>query len=391
MIMKKIALVYNTLNHPELPYETALCNGLLKNHQDQLCFLIYSCNPEDKDTLSEKQLLYSSTRGNTIFRWMRFSIQHPLKWVQFLIKNIGSRKLNSIIVQWAKFAPLIIQHPDVIHLMTAAYYPQIKDAVDSSKTVVSFRGADIVLLPMYRPEWTSIIRNDLFPKVNCVHFVSNYLMEESFKWGGTKDNSKVIRIGVDPCVYQPKVERDENHHYEITLTTIGRLTWQKGFVYALKAIKILRDQGYSVQLNIIGQGESSSEIFFWRRLLQLEDCVNIVGFLNKNEKIDCLNSTDIYIQPSITEGLCVTVMEAMAMRLPVIASNVGGIPESVVDRETGILVPPADPKALAEAIGELINNGELRKAMGSAGRKRVVDHLSLEVEVEEWSKLYGSL
>lgn len=388
--MKKIALIYNSLGHPELPYETTLRNGLLCKRQNLLHFVIFSCNHADRDVLPESKLLYSSTRTNTIKRWLLFTFLHPFSWIRFLKRNLGSQRVSLIINKWAKFAPLIVVNPDIVHIMTAATYQKIKEVIDSTKIVVSFRGADIVLLPMYKPDWVSLLHNDLFRNVKCAHFVSKYLMEESLIWGGRNENSKVIRIGVDPYVFQPNPEYKKLDD-TIVLSTIGRLTWQKGFIYALQAIRILKDNGYPIILNIIGQGESSSEIYFWRRLLKLENEVNIVGFLEKSEKIDLLNRTDIYLQPSITEGLCVTVMEAMAMELPVIASNVGGMPETVCDMENGLLVPPADPYSLSTTIELLIKNPDFRTRLGKAGRKSILDKFSLEREIEEWQNLYVSL
>jgi len=389
--MKKIALIYNTLGHPELPYETALRKALLRQNEGQLEFLVYSCTPQDRDVLPEDQLLYTSTRMNTLKRWMKYALLHPHKWILFLKERKSKNKLTAIITLWAKFAPLIAKDPDMVHLMTAAYYPKFEDVINPSKMVVSFRGADIVLLPMYTPKWAELIRDHLFPKVACAHFVSNYLRDEGLKWGGRLENSKVIRIGVDPDILTHAKKDVFAGSTKTILTAMGRLTWQKGFVYAIQAVAILKERGYSIQLNIIGQGDSLSELYYWRRLLHLEDEVNILGFLNSNEKYDYLKSSDIYIQPSVTEGLCVTIMEAMAMGLPVIASEIGGIPESIVNRETGILVPPANADALADAIIELITSKDLMKQMGEAGRKRLVDNFSLDQEAHEWLAFYSTL
>jgi colanic acid/amylovoran biosynthesis glycosyltransferase len=389
--MKKIALIYNSLGHPELPYETSLRTELLRRQNNQLQFLVYSCTEADKDVLAEKSLLYTTTRLNTLKRLFQFSVLNPVKFSKYIFHQSKKTTLREALKQWVKFAPLIIDEPDVIHLMTAAYFPKIKDVIDLNKLIVSFRGADIVLLPMYIPGWKDCLREELFSGVGCVHFVSCYLRDESLKWGGKLENSKVIYIGIDS---NPKVSgtRGVKGHYEsILITTIGRLTWQKGYITALKAIRILKNMNYPVRYQIIGQGDGRSEVYFWRRELDLENDVEIAGFLTDDEKEKCLSSTDIYIQPSITEGLCVTVMEAMAWGIPVVASITGGIPETVIHGKTGILVNPSDPQALALALKDLIENEEMRRKMGVAAQKRIAEEFSLQHEADEWIKLYLAL
>ena len=149
--------------------------------------------------------------------------------------------------------------------------------------------------------------------------------------------------------------------------------------------------GYDIQYNILGDGKLYNEVFYWRRLLGLEDIVTLSGNLDRNGVKEYLASSDIYIQPSITESLCVAIMEAMAMEIPVIASNVGGIPELVQNGETGILIEPGEPQALADSIIKLIENKDLRVDMGKKGRKRIIDHFSIERERSDWIALYLSM
>jgi alpha-maltose-1-phosphate synthase len=95
--------------------------------------------------------------------------------------------------------------------------------------------------------------------------------------------------------------------------------------------------------------------------------------------------------PSRHEGLGVAVLEAMAMSLPVIASAVGGIPEAVKPHETGLLVPPDDPAALAAALNELLRDVEKAKRMGVAGRERVLAEFSMEEMASRYERLYDDV
>ena len=100
---------------------------------------------------------------------------------------------------------------------------------------------------------------------------------------------------------------------------------------------------------------------------------------------------DVFVLSSVTEGISLTLLEAMASGLPVVVTNVGGNPEVVVDGETGFLVPPKNPEKMAEAIITLLKNKELAKKMGVAGRKRVEEKFSLERMVREYEEIYRNL
>jgi glycosyltransferase involved in cell wall biosynthesis len=101
-----------------------------------------------------------------------------------------------------------------------------------------------------------------------------------------------------------------------------------------------------------------------------------------------LAQADVLVMPSLSEGLGVAVLEAMAMGKPVVASNTGGLPEAVADGETGLLVPPGNAEALAGALLALLEDPDRAQAMGKAGRRRAVDHFDRRVIVDRMLSLY---
>lgn len=110
--------------------------------------------------------------------------------------------------------------------------------------------------------------------------------------------------------------------------------------------------------------------------LGMVDRVFLLGFVDDVAPLLC--SLDVYVMPSLSEGLNSSVLEAMALERPVVASRVGGIPEAVVDGETGLLVAPADDDDLAEAILRILRDPVLGKTLGRAGLKRVEEHFDIE-------------
>jgi glycosyltransferase involved in cell wall biosynthesis len=117
--------------------------------------------------------------------------------------------------------------------------------------------------------------------------------------------------------------------------------------------------------------------------------VRFVG--SRTDVPDLLRASDFFVHPSRTEGFSNAILEAMAAGLPVVACDVGGNPEAVVDGETGRMVPSRDAAAFASAIAELLADPEKRKAMGEAGRHRAAERFSLDRMVGEMESLYDSL
>jgi glycosyltransferase involved in cell wall biosynthesis len=121
--------------------------------------------------------------------------------------------------------------------------------------------------------------------------------------------------------------------------------------------------------------------------LGLRDRLHLLGLRDDIETL--LRAADVFVQPSRSEGLPLAVLEAMAVGLPVVASRVGGIPEAVRDGETGVLVPPSQPAALAEELRKLLESPERRLELARAGRRRVREAFSLEAMLEKYLALYA--
>jgi len=165
-------------------------------------------------------------------------------------------------------------------------------------------------------------------------------------------------------------------HNSFVLTIVARLSKIKGHVELFKAIDLInkevREDFYLLVVGDVTEDEPYS--------LRKEELLNIISNLSLRTRIiftgmrddvnKILAGTDVFVLPSFREGMPRSIIEAMAMGLPVIASNIGGCREEVVDNETGILVPPHDIESLASAIMKLYKNSKLRERMGSNGRKR---------------------
>ncbi|MBD1876695.1 glycosyltransferase family 4 protein [Nodosilinea sp. FACHB-131] len=165
-------------------------------------------------------------------------------------------------------------------------------------------------------------------------------------------------------------------HDALVVGTIGRLTRQKGFAYLVEAIAQLRPRFPKLRLLIIGGELSTDPEPFQAELLSLvqglglQDCVVFTGF--RDDTPELLGLLDVFTLPTyFGEGLPRSILEAMAMGLPIVTTDIRGCREAVIPHENGLIVPPKDSDALARAIAQLLGDRALRQQYGAASRQRV--------------------
>ncbi len=175
------------------------------------------------------------------------------------------------------------------------------------------------------------------------------------------------------------------------LITVGRLTPKKGHRDLLAALaRLVGDARWGdVRLLIVGTGALLRGLKREAEQLGLGERVVFTGF--QREVLPFLQAADIFVLPSIQEGLSLSALEAMALGKPVVACRVGGTPEVVVDGQTGVLVSPGQPEELASALQGLLEHPDQARAMGAAGRERVRNSFDFEQMVSKIEEIYRSL
>ncbi len=173
------------------------------------------------------------------------------------------------------------------------------------------------------------------------------------------------------------------------IAAIGRPRPVKGFAYLLDAFARIAATYPDLHLLFVGDGPEKRPL---QAAAQQLPCANHILFLGDQQEIPrLLAGVDVLVLPSLWEGLPNVVLEAMAAGLPVVATAVGGTPELLIPNETGLLVPPRDPGALAEAICQLLDHPEWAAQMGQNGRQRVAEQFTIERMVEQTEALYEQL
>jgi glycosyltransferase involved in cell wall biosynthesis len=167
---------------------------------------------------------------------------------------------------------------------------------------------------------------------------------------------------------------------------IGSLEERKGIKYLLKAFPLIKASVPDVKLLIVGKPLPGQKGYL-NMLKNLAKDQNIIFAGTRPDVYDIIAAGDILAAPSLSEAFGRTVIEAMACGKPVVASNVGGIPEIVEDGKTGILVPPKDEKAIADAVIKLFTSKDLAGSMGAAGRKRAEQSFNIGSQVKEIERI----
>lgn len=171
--------------------------------------------------------------------------------------------------------------------------------------------------------------------------------------------------------------------------TVGRLTKVKGHIFFLQSAKIVKEKMKDTKFLVVGGGSILQELKDYSSQL---DITKDVIFTGAREDIpELLSVMDIFVLPSISEGLSVTILEAMAETKPVVASSVGGIPEIIQDGINGFLVPSRSPEALAEKILFLLKNEEIACKIAKNGKETVGSRFTLEKMVSDTEFLYDNL
>jgi glycosyltransferase involved in cell wall biosynthesis len=208
----------------------------------------------------------------------------------------------------------------------------------------------------------------------------------------TSSKIHIVRCGIDTLKFSASKVCAVKH--KPIILSIGRLVEKKGYPYLIKACKILVDKNIDFQCIIIGDGPQKNYLKKLIGVNHLSKFVTLVGVIFQEKIINFLNKTDIFVLPCIQsadndmDGIPVVLMEAMAMKIPVISTHISGIPELIKNMETGLLVPPKNEKALAEGIKFLKENIDLRKKLGDAGRKWVIENYEITKNTDKLYEIY---
>ena len=234
-------------------------------------------------------------------------------------------------------------------------------------------------------------------RMDHVVCVSQGQAEKVSRSGTPKDRITVIRNSIrterfnsepDPA-YRQNLESMFKNPPKFILGDAGRLSPEKGFDILIDSVSKIVKKGISVGLVIFGEGFLREQLQKQIDDLSLSDSVSLAGFTNELDKF--MPHFDVFVQSSHTEGLPNVLLEAMAARTAVVATEVGGTNEVVVEGETGFMVPPNNANELADAIQKVLQDDSLRESMGTKGHKRVDERFTFESQSAAYWELFQKL
>jgi len=254
-----------------------------------------------------------------------------------------------------------------------------------AKVAVSLRGYDIYVYPVKHPGCYIT----LFAYIDKVHTISEGLLNEAYKIGLPKE---IITEKITPAIdtkrflyIRPFILTGET----INIITSARLHWIKGLEYVLEALALVKETGIKFTYKIIGDGADLERLMFACHQLGLQDCVEFIGRKIHTELPDILKFGDIYLQYSIQEGFCNSVLEAQAAGMLCIVSDADGLRENVLDGITGWVVPKRRPDLLAQKIIEIIKMPHANLlAVSNNAAERVKKEFDLEKQRQEFVNFY---
>jgi glycosyltransferase involved in cell wall biosynthesis len=252
--------------------------------------------------------------------------------------------------------------------------------------VLSTWGSDLFDFPQ-KSFWHKKMIEFVINRADHITATSQMLTKETRRYLKKEMDVLTVPFGVDIERFRPPdpVPRDG-----ITVGIVKKLEEKYGVEYLIRAFHSIQHLGPKLKLLIVGDGSLEDDLKELCRELSIDDKVEFAGFVEHERVPEHLARMDIFVVPSVlaSETFGVAAVEASACQLPVIASDIGGLPEVIVEGETGFMVPPCDPQAIADKMVLLIKNQDLRKKMGLAGRRFVEKHYVWEANASKMEQLY---
>lgn len=290
--------------------------------------------------------------------------------------------------------------PDLLHALHLTSYGFLGALSGVRPLLVSVFGTDVLEAPHLTPFHRWLTRFTL-ARADAITATGLHLAAETTRYAPRGRPVTVVPYGVDLERFRPRRYPKRAAAVKAAPTIIGtasRLSPEKGLRYLIEAYAQLRRRyGEGVSLRIAGDttptpgGRERARLQALARRLGVAEAVEFCGWLPHEEIPAFLAGLDIFVLPSTYEGFGVAAVEAAATALPVVATDVFGIPDVVRDGETGLLVPPRDGTALAGAIGRLVEDAALRRRLGEAGREYAAGRYEWSANTAQMERIYSRL
>ena len=233
-------------------------------------------------------------------------------------------------------------------------------------------------------------------RASLVFAITKYCQSQLYRWVNYKhwEKIKIVHCGLGDIFFDSEVDtiKRSTDTNVLQLLCIGRLCEQKGPMLLLEALPFLIESGISLHLTFAGDGELRSDMESFISQHQLSQHVTITGWVDSKTIRELLNNASLMVLPSFAEGLPVAIMEALALKVPVLTTHINGIPELIEDGESGLLIVPGCKNAIFDGIKRFsdLSPNEVSK-LTEEGFKRVKEEHSSSKESKKIKTFVGRL
>jgi glycosyltransferase involved in cell wall biosynthesis len=279
--------------------------------------------------------------------------------------------------------------PQIVHAHHATSYGLAGALTDCHPFLIHTWGRDVLDFPQRSRLYRRLLRFNL-GRADVITTTSRVMAEaaEALMRPGTPVH--VIPFGADLHLFRPR-PTPKPPGAPVVIGTVKALEKLYGVDHLLRAFADVPRRGFDLRLTIVGDGSQRMALETLAQELGIEGLVRFMGRVPHQELPAYLQQMDVFVMPSLQESFGVAAVEAAAVGLPIVASDVGGLPEVVVQGETGFLVPPADVDALTGRLAQLISDSTLRCRMGEAGRAYAITQYDWRANAAQMERLYQSL
>lgn len=309
---------------------------------------------------------------------------HPLKAILWFLKLKKRNSFKHAIRILFRGFLIKLQKFDIIHFEFSGIGVTHLDLLDfykPAKLFVSCRGSAEKVKPL-----TDLNRGGqlkiLFQKCDKVHCVSIDMFQGLQQYGLTSEKHFVNYPSVDIAKYKNTYNFKFVKKDKWEFVTTGRLHFSKGYIYCLQALKILKELGYKFNYHILGDGPDLPMLKYLTSEWELSNEITFHGKVGSKSIIEILSLADIFILPSLYEGVANGALEAMAMGIPIVTTNAGGMAEVVYNKDNGMIVNRFSGFDLATAIEELLISEELRQKVSENGRRTIEEKFNIQNQIK---------
>jgi glycosyltransferase involved in cell wall biosynthesis len=318
-----------------------------------------------------------------LIKWILVLIKHS-KLFYKLTKKVGYKKaINLCLV----YNTILQNNPDIVHFsfsgIAIQYQYIIEDINKQTKTVVSCRGTGEKVKPVV-DNTRALELSSTLNKIHLIHCVSEDMLNTIARYANIYDKSFVNYPSIQTAMFSVKEPQINSHREVFQIVTTGRLYYQKGYLFALEALLKLKNEGYQFQYHILGEGPDREMLEYVIYDMKLNDYAILHGRVDGAQVKKFLTMSDIFLLPSIYEGISNAALEAMCTGVPIITTTAGGMSEVITDGVNGRIVPTYNSQAIYEAIKWSFHNYE--KSIQMAQNARV--HVELKHSHENQIKLF---